>query len=33
MQGLDFKTIRSIGLVAYGKDFTAQLDIANIELY
>ena len=32
-QGLDFKTIRSIGLVAYGKDFTAQLDIANIELY
>ena len=32
-QGLDFKTIRSIGLVAYGKDFNAQLDIANIELY
>ena len=32
-QGIDFRTIRSIGLVAYGKDFTAQLDIANIELY
>ncbi len=32
-QGLDFKTIRSIGLVAYGKDFIAQLDIANVELY
>ena len=25
--------IRSIGLVAYGKDFSAQLDIAGIELY
>ena len=32
-QGIDFRTIRSIGLVAYGKDFTAQLDIAKIELY
>ena len=32
-QGIDFRTIRSIGLVAYGKDFTAQLDIGNIELY
>ena len=32
-QGIDFITIRSIGLVAYGKDFTAQLDIGNIELY
>ena len=32
-QGIDFRTIRSIGLVAYGKDFNAQLDIANIELY
>ena len=32
-QGIDFRIIRSIGLVAYGKDFTAQLDIANIELY
>ena len=31
-QGIDFRTIRSIGLVAYGKDFTAQLDIAKIEL-
>ena len=25
--------IRSIGLVAYGKDFSARLDIAGIELY
>ena len=31
--GLNTRTIRSIGLVAYVKDFTAQLDIANIELY
>ena len=31
--GLNTRIIRSIGLVAYGKDFTAQLDIANIELY
>ena len=31
--GLNTRTIRSIGLVAYGKDFAAQLDIANIELY
>ena len=25
--------IRSLGIVAYGKDFQAQLDIASIELY
>ena len=31
--GINANVIRSIGLVAYGRDFTAQLDIANIELY
>ena len=31
--GINANAIRSIGLVAYGRDFTAQLDIANIELY
>ena len=30
---INLNSIRSIGLVAYGKDFSAQLDIANIELY
>ena len=30
---LNSKVIRSIGIVAYGKDFSAQLDLANIELY
>jgi len=31
--GINANVIRSIGLVAYGRDFTALLDIANIELY
>jgi len=31
--GLDTKRIRSIGIVAYGKDFQAELDLAQIELY
>ena len=30
---LNSRVIRSIGIVAYGKDFSAQLDLANIELY
>ena len=31
--GIDAKSIRSIGIVAYGKDFQAELDLAQIELY
>lgn len=31
--GINTDIIRSIGLVAYGKDFSAELDIASIELY
>ena len=31
--GIDAKSIRSIGIVAYGKDFQAELDVAQIELY
>ena len=30
---LDSLRVRSLGIVAYGKDFQAQLDIANVELY
>ena len=30
---LNSSRIKSIGLVAYGKDFQAELDLANIELY
>ena len=31
--GIDARSIRSIGIVAYGKDFQAELDLAQIELY
>jgi hypothetical protein len=31
--GIDAKSIKSIGVVAYGKDFQAELDLAQIELY
>ena len=30
---MNLKQIRTIALAAYGKDFNAQLDIANIEFY
>ena len=29
----DIETIKSIGVVAYGKDFYANIDVAGIELY
>ena len=29
----DIETIKSIGIVAYGKDFYANIDVAGIELY
>ena len=32
-KGLDSSRIRALGIVAYGKDFDARLDIANIEFY
>jgi len=32
-KGLDTSRIRALGIVAYGKDFDARLDIANIEFY
>ena len=30
---IDSGRVKSIGLVAYGKDFQAELDLASIELY
>ena len=29
----DLTTIKSIGIVAYGKDFYADIDVAGLELY
>jgi hypothetical protein len=32
-EGFDPTTIKSIGIVAYGKDFYADIDVSGLELY